>query len=430
MKKPSGKNSRGSRFAACSAALAALLLGLALGGCNSDDDGPGRNGTDSGLRTVTSQGVERQYYLDLPDGYSDSDAPRPLVIAYHGTGGNYGLWLDGTYPLRDDLGDEAILVYPDALPNAAGTKQWDFALDFALFEDLLAALPVEFSIDPERIFVTGHSSGGGFTHELGCRYGDVIRGIAPVAGSLTSVQCTGAVAVLQIQGRKDPIVPQGLGEVARNFWVLYNGFETGLTVPVTGTVCVNYALAPSDHPLLWCLHEEGEGLTAHSWPSIAAPLIRDFVAGLAPLPASADAPPGGGNERALQFVDTFWSFTLQYPTGMNDPVRGSVVLYPLGTMEPITEAPLAFLNLDFSPSAVGGDVRSYEVPVRYVDFSDALAFPGSYTAEIVIFVEGGSFPIPASGVDHKALVDVDLVDATTPVVIPGELALTPVDNGF
>ena len=50
--------------------------------------------------------------------------------------------------------------------------------------------------------------------------------------------------------------------------------------------------------------------------------------------------------------------------------------------------------------------------------------------DIGIYVEGGSFPIPAAGVDQTALVEVDLVDATTPIVVPGVLTLEPVQTTF
>ena len=46
----------------------------------------------SGLITI-SNGSERTYFLRLPEGYNPNNA-YPLVIAFHGTGGNYESYLE------------------------------------------------------------------------------------------------------------------------------------------------------------------------------------------------------------------------------------------------------------------------------------------------------------------------------------------------
>lgn len=406
--------------------LALLALCLLIAGCfdnNSNDVGP-----QTGLQSLSTGGLQRTFYLDLPGDYAAAAAPRLLIIAYHGTGGSHRAWLDD-YRLREVVGDGAILVYPDALPNAANINQWDFASDFQMFEDLLARLPAQVNFDASRVFVTGHSSGGGFAHELGCRYGDRIRAIAPVAGSLTATNCVGAVAVLQIHGQYDPLVPIGVAQLGHRFWTLYNGFNLGTRNPGVVPECVEHAPGPSDYPVQWCLHQEGQGAgnAAHGWPGFANVAIWDFFRGLSDRAPQAEPPPGGGNERALGNADTTLSFTLRYPSGIPAPLQGVAVLYPAGTRQPIGEAPLAFLNLNFAPGAVAGDERSYQIPVQYLGFE---GFPGSYALDIAIYVEGGSFPIPAAGVDQTVLVDVDLVDATTPIVVPGVLTLEPVQTTF
>lgn len=406
--------------------LAPLALCLLLASCfdnNSNDVGP-----QTGLQSLGSGGLQRTYYLDLPSDYAAAAAPRPLIIAYHGTGGSHRAWLDD-YRLREVVGDGAILVYPDALPNAANINQWDFSSDFQMFEDLLERLPAQVNFDASRIFITGHSSGGGFAHELGCRYGDRIRAIAPVAGSLTATTCSGAVAVLQIQGQYDPLVPIGVAQLGHRFWTLYNGFNLGTSNPGIVPECVDHAPGPSDYPVQWCLHQEGQGAgnAAHGWPGFANAAIWDFFRSLSDRVPQTEPPPGGGNERALGNADTTLSFTLRYPSGIPAPLQGVAVLYPAGTRQPIGEAPLAFLNLNFAPGAVAGDERSYQIPVKYLGFN---GFPGSYALDIAIYVEGGSFPIPAAGVDQTVLVDVELVDAGTPIVVPGVLTLEPVQTTF
>lgn len=404
-----------------------MALCLIVAGCLFDDNSNNLP-PESGLYTLSSGGFERSYYLDLPSDYDPAAGPRPLIIAYHGTGGSHEAWLDD-YRLREVVGDAAILVYPDALPNAANINQWDFSNDFRMFEDLLERLPRRVQFDASRVFITGHSSGGGFAHELGCRYGNRIRAIAAVAGSLTATSCVGAVAVLQIQGQYDPLVPIGVAQLGHRFWTLYNGFDLNSSNPGVVPECVDHAPGPSDYPVQWCLHQEGQGAgnAAHGWPSFANVAIWAFFSGLSDRAPQDEPPPGGGNQRALGNADTTLSFTLRYPSGIPAPVQGVAVLYPAGTRQPIGEAPLAFLNLNFAPGAVAGDERDYQIPVQYLGFD---GFPGSYTLDIAIYVEGGSFPIPASGVDQTVLVDVDLVNAATPIMVPGVLTLEPVQTTF
>lgn len=387
----------------------------------------------SGLKTIQSGGVSRTYYLDLPSDYDPAADPRPLIIAYHGTSLRHADWLNGRYPLRDAVGNGAILIYPDALfSQAAGYTQWVDTQDAQMFEDLLATLPATLRFDPDRIFITGHSSGAGFADVLGCNYGDRIRAIAPVVGTLTDSSCVGSVAVMNIVGRKDPL--DNISRVTHDFWVLYNGLELNVTRPGTVAPCVDHSAGSLDYPVLLCRHEEGDFATpqnpvstAHDWPSFAGNAIWTFFSSLNRLAPRAEAPPGGGNERALGNNDTTVSFTLRYPDNILPPIAGSVILFPAGTVLPAAgQQPLGFLSTGVPLGAVGpGSEQNYQVRVKYVQFGGPLVFPGSYTAAVFVYVRGGSYPQPAPGVDHFVLFPVDLLDKTTPLVIPGVLTLAP-----
>jgi polyhydroxybutyrate depolymerase len=76
----------------------------------------------------------------------------------------------------------------------------------------------DFRVDNARIFATGISNGALFAHRLGCDLSSRIAGIAPVAGTLPAdiaqtCRPTQPVAVLQIDGTADPIMPYGGGPV-------------------------------------------------------------------------------------------------------------------------------------------------------------------------------------------------------------------------
>jgi len=415
-----------------------LLLSALLGGCLFDNDDRPDAGSPaaplaSGLKTIVAAGEERTYYLDLPADYADSATPKPLIIAYHGTSLGHEAWLNGYYPLRDAVGGGAILIYPDAaFSESAGYTQWDEVSDSAMFEALLESLPSTLNFDPNRIFITGHSSGAGFANVLACNYGDRIRAIAPVVGTLTKFTCAGSFAVMDIVGTKDPLF--SISKLAHDYWVRYNGYLPNVTAPGTVAPCVDHAAGSADYPVLWCPHDEGDGptidnpvSTAHDWPSFAGEAIWGFFSGLSALEPRVEPPPGGGNEGALGNFDTTMSFTLRFPATIPAPQQGTVVLFPAGTVLPaVGQQPTAFLSLGFplGLAAPGVDV-AYQAKVKYTPFGGEVVFPGSYVAAVFIYVDGGSYPQPAPGTDHAVLFPVELTDRTTPVFVPGVLALEP-----
>lgn len=314
------------------------------------------------------------------------------------------------------------MVFPDALDDGGGITRWDKRHDYLFFEDLLVKLDQSIVYDKNHLFIAGHSNGAVMANELGCLYGDLVRGIAPVAGAIGPQDCIGGVAVMLIQGENDHFMPSlGIAEMTRDFWVLYNGFNKNVFIEGAQPFCENYALAITDFPVQWCLHPGG-----HEWADFVSPTIWEFFTGLPDASPSMDAPPGGGNERVQVAIDTTMSFTLRFPEGIGPIVGGSAALHPAGFGDMSNGIPLAFLNSGWDPGNVGpGDEQMYQIPIKYLAFDGSLDLPNTFTVQIVIYVEGGGFPIPAAGIDHQAFVEVEIIDTSTPLIIDTPLTVAP-----
>ena len=109
--------------------LTCLLLGCPSGDdltrppCPADEWCTPLSPLTTGLQTVESEGRTREFYLQLPADYQSSAETKPLLFAYHGTGGSYELWLDGFYDLADAVGDDAIMVFMQATEDHNGVNQ-------------------------------------------------------------------------------------------------------------------------------------------------------------------------------------------------------------------------------------------------------------------------------------------------------------------
>lgn len=420
--------------------LLLLVWPLILGGCplNDDDD----EYLASGLRQMQSNGEAREYFLQLPANYYfgeilsaaalSGDTRPPLLVAFHGYTGSLDNFVgpNRVYDLLDTVGDEAIMVFPNALFDGNGDRNWNTGSDPDFFLDLLAELDrLGLQYNPNKIFITGHSNGAGLVHQLACSFGDVVRAAAPVAGNLINNDCVGSVAIMMTQGSNDPLVDVSLVHQAERYWALYNGWEAGVTTTSPITPCIDYS-APgepnSDYPVLWCEHTQ-----FHDWPDFASNAIWQFFSSLAEVEPTPDFPEGGGNERATPPGDTTVTFQLQLPDTINRPLTGAVTLRPLDFINnPTCSIPTMFLNTNFSldgvaaPGQLSGEIT---VPISYALIPIVYSVPSDWALSITVYVEGGSRPIPAPGVDHDALVPVTIVDKFAPLVVDTPVMVVPVE---
>ena len=220
-----------------------------------------------------SGGVERTYLVDLPSSYDPATA-YPIVFGFHGASTSGETFRSSFYGnLLSAMADEAIVVHPDALGDPTS---WDANRDVTFFDDLLVELRSTLCIDTNRVFATGHSSGGFFTNSLACERADVLRGIAPVSGGGPNgfANCVGPVAAWIAHGENDETVDFSSGEGSRDYWLEANGCAADSAMPAALDECVEYG-CEAGLPVQWCVYQDG-----HDWPDFAPQAMWDFFRAL------------------------------------------------------------------------------------------------------------------------------------------------------
>jgi polyhydroxybutyrate depolymerase len=171
-------------------------------------------------RTVGVGGLKRRYIVHVPPGYDASRAV-PVVIVYHGGGGNPQsmIRLTGMNAKADAAG--FIAVYPYGTGRLADNfltfngggccgyamenKVDDVAFTRALLDDLATVART----DTNRVFATGLSNGGIMAYCVAAHLSDRIAAIAPVGGPLMleSIAPKRPVSVLHFHGTSDEFAP-------------------------------------------------------------------------------------------------------------------------------------------------------------------------------------------------------------------------------
>jgi polyhydroxybutyrate depolymerase len=167
---------------------------------------------ESGTRALAFGGAERSYVIHVPAGY-DASTPYPLLISFHGNGGTGASQESktGFSELADANG--FIVAYPDSNPDYKEGGQWQLTgkgndIDFTLA--LITALQKAYSIDSSRVYLAGHSEGGGLTHALACTHTGTFAGFAVVSTNLNDT-IAGAchpsmpITAIYFHGTKDPV---------------------------------------------------------------------------------------------------------------------------------------------------------------------------------------------------------------------------------
>jgi poly(3-hydroxybutyrate) depolymerase len=161
-------------------------------------------------------GRDADYKLFVSSRYQ-AGVPAPLVIALHpsGTAPERILLSQGLLGLADERG------YIVAAPTGYDMRAW-YASDNSrrpgnggeLSErdamNVLEAVRAEYTVDPDRIYLMGHSMGGGGTWHLGIKYKDVWAALAPVAPAISSspdaLAAITDMPVIVVQGTADQSV--------------------------------------------------------------------------------------------------------------------------------------------------------------------------------------------------------------------------------
>lgn len=372
----------------------------------------------TGIHAVQVDGESRTYHVRVPQGF-DRTAPPALILAFHGTGGSGTDFVDDQpYNLEGAVGEGALLVYPNALPGNDGRPQWRAPATPLLFDAVLEKLAGCF--DPARVYVSGHSSGGGAAHALACERGDRVRAAAPVAGLLIDDDCVGQVAVIQMHHAADDLVPASTGLPAKSYWVARNGCDETAPEAAAAPQCERYPGCDMGFDVQWCAFDDSPapGGSTHDWPTFAGPAIWTFFQSLPRIEPSAQAP-----RRAVLLVlagQALAEFSLQFPEQVQGtPARIATSLYLADTQQPLTGSPQHLLNLDLGVGDwAPGQATAYRVLANLAQVD-----PGVYTFAVIVYIAGGTYPIPTSGFDYVALAsltiaaDADRISVDQPMVL-------------
>lgn len=205
---------------------------------------------------VGTEGFKRpaaKVYLPLQFASQES---WPLVVLLHGFSGTADSE-DQYLTMRFRVSDRGfILLTPDGTVTPKGTHGtdgkdlggnpfWnatDFCCDFAhtgvddagYLRKLIETVKVKYNVDPNRIYIFGHSNGGFMANRLACEMGGEIAGIASLAGGTyaDASRCRDPkpVPYLQIHATDDlaisydgglPLYAGGKATIAQ--WIVKNG---------------------------------------------------------------------------------------------------------------------------------------------------------------------------------------------------------------
>jgi predicted peptidase len=161
-----------------------------------------------------------EYALFVPTGF-DKAKKTPLVVALHGLGSNPQQIM--RYPGLTDQAEKYgyIVVAPMGYNSGGwygarfGKRKTDPENLAELSEkdvmNVLELVRKEYTIDPDRVYLLGHSMGGGGTWQLGIKYPDVWAALAPLAPAIyrpaADVEKVRHVPVILVQGDADILCP-------------------------------------------------------------------------------------------------------------------------------------------------------------------------------------------------------------------------------
>ncbi|TET32212.1 MAG: hypothetical protein E3J72_20200 [Planctomycetota bacterium] len=163
-------------------------------------------------------------FVRVPDKYSPKKS-FPVIIALHGAGGR-GERLGGQAWCNDktEWGKAVRAGYIVAAPTLGGADWWTWPNSVRIY-NLLKHLKTNYSVDTNRVFVTGFSNGGHSTWAVGMKNPTLFAGLGPLAGGptnearsldLSMLKNMISLPVFWMHNADDQICPARLGNMVEN----------------------------------------------------------------------------------------------------------------------------------------------------------------------------------------------------------------------
>jgi cellulose 1,4-beta-cellobiosidase len=200
-----------------------LLLAAAIGGMGTatfavnanaaDSSGCGANKLNPGdaSRSLNIGGKQRSYALHIPKSYNGKTA-LPLIIDYHGYGGNGAGHRGGSGFANQSESSGFIAAYPDAVNGAWNYKRDTGEQDMAFTRAIIDDLASQGCIDKSRVYAAGFSMGGGMSYRVACQAADVFAAVVSSSFDFyRGQQCNPArpISVLSFRGDADGLAIYG-----------------------------------------------------------------------------------------------------------------------------------------------------------------------------------------------------------------------------
>jgi len=330
------------------------------------------------LRTVTVGDLRRRYRIHVPASY-DGSRKTPVVIAFHGGGGNPDAMV--RVSRLNDKSEEAgfLAVYPfgsgpdeDRGLTYNGGECCGYAMrrdidDVGFVREMLDDLEEVTNVDSGAVFATGLSNGGIMAYRVAAELADRIAAIAPVGGPLMmeTIEPSRPVAVMHFHGTADEFAPfeGGFGENSRGgrgvtdfrsverslrLWIRANGCDSEPVVtklPDTvddGTQVTRKTWGGGRAGSEVVLIEiEGGG---HTWPGVEPPAAASFL---------------GSATRDISANDLMWDFFRKHRRHGADEAE-----------KPGGGPDGAAMNLLRTPDERFADLPGYAFEPRYLQVDD------------------------------------------------------------
>ena len=210
------------------------------------DDTENENSSEFiGLNNIstTFDNLSRSYHIYVPASYSDTE-PIPIVFNLHGGASTAIGYLNSIGNMRP-IADTAnfIIIYPQATTDSSGNPTWHLGGenskstsvdDVGFVSHIIDEVSSIYSVDLERVYVTGFSNGGYLAYEIACLLSNKIAGIGSVAGHMfidTYNYCDPShpTPVINIHGTEDfydGIAGYYLDQnLSNRYWTEYNNTD-------------------------------------------------------------------------------------------------------------------------------------------------------------------------------------------------------------